>query len=158
MVPFAWQSNKATLVYFAQNSVSEIPFGTSVQRPNFQLQYSHSVHFQNTSPALTFPMSSRLKTLPTYSTPLPGCLKLSGSKIEPVRASLKPAPFLQRSVPLGGWLLQPEPQVPSFTIFFSSRPTSHPSTRSRPWEWSCERCSNTFCQPSHLLPPPLPSP
>ena len=30
--PFAWQSNKAILFYFTQNSVSEIWFGTSVQR------------------------------------------------------------------------------------------------------------------------------
>ena len=35
MPPFAWQSNKAILFYFAQNSVSEIQFGTDVQRPNF---------------------------------------------------------------------------------------------------------------------------
>ena len=30
--PFAWQSNKAILFYFTQNSVSEIRFGISVQR------------------------------------------------------------------------------------------------------------------------------
>ena len=35
MSPFAWQSNKVILLYFAQNSVSKIQFGTSVQRPNF---------------------------------------------------------------------------------------------------------------------------
>ena len=30
--PFAWQSNKAILLYFTQNSVSEISFGTGVQK------------------------------------------------------------------------------------------------------------------------------
>ena len=30
--PFAWQSNKAILFYFTQNSVSEIQFGVRVQR------------------------------------------------------------------------------------------------------------------------------
>ena len=32
MAPFAWQSNKAILFYFTQNSVSEIQFCTGVQR------------------------------------------------------------------------------------------------------------------------------
>ena len=32
MSPFVWQSNKAVLFYFTQNSVSEIGLGTSVQR------------------------------------------------------------------------------------------------------------------------------
>ena len=32
MAPFAWESNKAILFYFTQNSVSEIEFGVSVQR------------------------------------------------------------------------------------------------------------------------------
>ena len=34
--PFAWQSNKAILFYFTQNSVSEIRFSTGVQRLSFQ--------------------------------------------------------------------------------------------------------------------------
>ena len=38
MSPFAWQSNKAILFYFTQNSVSEIQFGTSVQRLSFRHQ------------------------------------------------------------------------------------------------------------------------
>ena len=33
--PFAWQSNKAILFFFTQNSDSEIQFGTSAQRPSF---------------------------------------------------------------------------------------------------------------------------
>ena len=35
MSPFAWQSNKAILLYFIQKPVSEIQFGTGVQRPRF---------------------------------------------------------------------------------------------------------------------------
>ena len=34
--PFAWQSNKAILFYFTQNSVSEVWCGTSAERPSFQ--------------------------------------------------------------------------------------------------------------------------
>ena len=32
MFPFAWQSNKSVLFFFTQNSVSEIQFGTGIQR------------------------------------------------------------------------------------------------------------------------------
>ena len=36
--PFAWQSNKAILLYFIQNSVSEIWFSTGAQRLSFWLR------------------------------------------------------------------------------------------------------------------------
>ena len=49
--PFAWQSNKAILFYFTQNSVSEIQFSTSAQSTKFlasllQREYSfeYSMH------------------------------------------------------------------------------------------------------------------
>ena len=37
--PFAWQSNKAILLCFTQNSASEIWFNTSTPRPSFQHHY-----------------------------------------------------------------------------------------------------------------------
>ena len=40
--PFAWQSNKAILFYFTQNSVSEVWFGTGVQRQSFWHHYHPS--------------------------------------------------------------------------------------------------------------------
>ena len=39
-VPFAWQSDKPTLLYFTPNSASETQFGTGTQRLSFQ----HQVH------------------------------------------------------------------------------------------------------------------
>ena len=36
VAPFARQSNRVILFYFTQNSVSDIRFGTSAQRPSFQ--------------------------------------------------------------------------------------------------------------------------
>ena len=45
--PFAWQSNKAILFYFTQDSVSEVQFGTSAQRPSFQHQYPEVTKLEN---------------------------------------------------------------------------------------------------------------
>ena len=36
--PFPWQSNKAILFCFTQNSISEIWFSTSAQRPSFSIK------------------------------------------------------------------------------------------------------------------------
>ena len=49
MAPFAWQSDKAFLFYFTQNSASKIQFSTGVQRPNFSYTTFKNAQFQYSS-------------------------------------------------------------------------------------------------------------
>ena len=60
VTPFAWQSSKATLFYFTQKSVSEIPFGTGAQRPSFRHQdvmLESSRQCQNSVKLVGYPVS-----------------------------------------------------------------------------------------------------
>ena len=46
---FVWQSNKAILFYFIQNTVTKIPFSTGAKRPSFQNQESEQIRAEHTS-------------------------------------------------------------------------------------------------------------